>query len=148
MDKKFLYNMVLAFNCGQMAKSMKVTSFKVKLMVKELFIMRMEIYTWENYSIVNVQVMGLMYIKMDLDMKVNGKMINKMEKEQKSYKMVRSSRANTKLDKKMVMGSLNGLTVLNIKVIGQIISLKVKESIIGQTNVCTKDNGKKICYMV
>ena len=137
-----------AYNYGQMARSMKVTSLKVKLMVKELFIMPMEIYTWESYSIVNVLVMELMYIKMDLDMKVSGKMIYKMEKEQKNYKMDRNSKANIKLDKKMAMGSLNGLTVLSIKAIGKIISLKEKVSIIGQTNVCTKDNGKKICYMV
>ena len=131
-----------------MARNTKETLEMVMLMEEELSIMLMGIFIWESYNTVNAKDMELMFIKMDLDMKVSGMRICKMVKELKNYKMDQNLKANIKKDRKMDMVNSNGQMDQNIKEIGKIINLKVMESTIGLIKEPIRGNGRKICYMV
>ena len=118
MDK--LINMNISMDTGfyniKMELCFKVIGKIIKLVEKVNFKWIMMTYMKEILQTINLMALeSMLSAKMKLDMKVNGKIIYKMDREKKYGKMVLSLMVNLLMDRKMVMVNSNGLIKINIK---------------------------------
>ena len=79
-----LYDMVMEFNIGMMVLIMKDNGHLTKLKEKVLFGMQKEMFTTENLKMIWLMDMVNILILMDLNIKVNSKMMFKKDKEKKN----------------------------------------------------------------
>ena len=85
------------------------------------FIMLMEMFLMESGKMIKQTDLEFMCIKMDLDMRGIGEMISNMEWAMKSGVMDRSMLECIRMERRVVMGGISGLTDLIMKVSGLII---------------------------
>jgi hypothetical protein len=76
--------MVMEFNIGMMVLIMKDNGLLTKLKEKVLFGMQKEMFTTENLKMIWPMDMVNILILMDLNIKVNSKMMFKKDKEKKN----------------------------------------------------------------
>ena len=118
MDKLINMNisMDMEFYNIKMGLCFKVIGKIIKLVEKVNFKWIMMTYMKEILQTINLMALeSMLSAKMKLDMKVNGKIIYKMDREKKYGKMVLSLMVNLLMDRKMVMVNSNGLIKINIK---------------------------------
>lgn len=110
--------MELVLKYGQMEKNMKENAEMESLMEEARLLIQMEIFIWASMQMVNVMGMELTSIRMANVMKESGKITYKTVKVQKKCQMDPNLKVHLKMDKRMVMGNINGQMAPNIKEIG------------------------------
>ena len=133
---------------GKMAPNMKVTGDLIKHADTVSSGMLMEISLKENGLMIKLMVMVFTFIRMVLDMKVNGKMIFSTGSEKKYGQITVSMRVTTQkvrnMEKVFISGKMDQCTMET----GLKTELKALENTNGKMAVCILENGKITICMV
>lgn len=152
---KTVKDMVRVNKYGQMARYMKGTGRIMQLLVKVDLFTQMEIYMKVNGMQIKLMVMYMSFLYsrvhistwMELNMKDNGWMINKMEWAKKFGLMVQDTRVIISREKNMELDNFFGLMDLSMRENSNSIIFKELAFTSGQTVVNMMVNGKIIKWM-
>lgn len=118
-----------------------------RLMVRVLSITPTVTFTKDNFTMIKRMAMESIPIKALKNMRAGGNRTNSMAKELKLCQMAQYLKDDSFMAKRTDMVRTFGATILPIKGIGKIMTLMVKEPILGQIKEHIVVAGNKISFM-